>query len=45
MLPHDIKSIGMDVLRHRVITNYEAEAANVTSEDLVRTVFDRLPVP
>ncbi len=45
VLPHDIKSIGMDVLRHRVITNYEAEAANVTPEDLVRTVFDRLPVP
>ena len=43
--PHDIKSIGMDVLRHRIITNYEAEAANVSPEDLLRIVFDRLPVP
>jgi len=45
VLPHDIKSIGMDVLRHRIITNYEAEATNVSPEDLLQVVFDRLPVP
>ena len=43
--PHDVKSIGLDVLRHRVLTTYEAEAAGVSAEDVVRQVFDRLPVP
>ncbi len=43
--PHDVKSIGMDVLRHRVLTTYEAEAAGVSAEHLIRQVFDRLPVP
>ena len=43
--PQDVKSIGMDVLRHRILTTYEAEAAGVTTEDLIRQVFDHLPVP
>jgi MoxR-like ATPase len=43
--PQDVKSIALDVLRHRVLTTYEAEAAGVTAEDLVRQVLDRLPVP
>ncbi|MDD2709310.1 MAG: MoxR family ATPase [Verrucomicrobiae bacterium] len=43
--PQDIKSIGMDVLRHRVIVTYEAEAENLRSEDVVRKVFETLPVP
>ena len=43
--PHDIKSVGMSVLRHRVITTYEAEAEGVTSEDVVQRVFDTVPVP
>jgi MoxR-like ATPase len=43
--PQDVKSIGMDVLRHRVLTTYEAEAAEVTSEDLIQQIFDHLPVP
>jgi MoxR-like ATPase len=43
--PQDIKSIGYDVLRHRVLTNYEAEAAGISSEDLIRQVFDQIPVP
>jgi MoxR-like ATPase len=43
--PHDIKSVGMDVLRHRVITTYEAEAEGLTSEDVIRRVFDSVPVP
>ncbi len=43
--PHDVKSIGMDVLRHRVITTYEAEAEGVTSVDVVRRVFDTVRVP
>jgi MoxR-like ATPase len=43
--PQDIKSIGMDVLRHRILTTYEAEAAGVTAEDLITQVFEHLPVP
>jgi MoxR-like ATPase len=43
--PHDVKSVGMDVLRHRVITTYEAEAEGLTSVDLIQTVFDTVPVP
>jgi len=43
--PHDIKSVGMEVLRHRVTTTYEAEAENVTSEDIIQRVFDTIRVP
>jgi MoxR-like ATPase len=43
--PHDVKAVGMDVLRHRVLTTYEAEAEGVVSEDVVRKIFDRVPVP
>ncbi|MHC5062727.1 MAG: AAA family ATPase [Planctomycetota bacterium] len=43
--PRDIKSIGMDVLRHRVITTYEAEAEGVDSEQVIQKVFDSVPVP
>lgn len=43
--PQDVKSIGMDVLRHRVIPSYEAEAEDKTSEDIVRRVFEEVEVP
>jgi len=43
--PEDIKAIGMDVLRHRVIVTYEAEAEEITSEDIVKRVFDQIEVP
>ena len=43
--PHDVKAVGMDVLRHRVITTYEAEAEGVTSVDVVQRVFDAVKVP
>ena len=43
--PQDVKSIGMDVLRHRVIVTYEAEAEDVTSQTIVKRIFDELPVP
>jgi MoxR-like ATPase len=45
VVPHDIKSIGMDVLRHRVAVNYEAEAEGISSEDLISAVFDTIQVP
>jgi len=43
--PQDIKDIGTDVLRHRVIVTYEAEAEEKTSEDIVKQVFDTVEVP
>ena len=43
--PQDIKSIGADVLRHRIIVSYEAEAETITSETIVDRIFSGLPVP
>ncbi len=43
--PQDVKSIGMDVLRHRVIITYEAEAEEMTSEDVVQQIFNEIQVP
>jgi MoxR-like ATPase len=43
--PQDVKSIGLDVLRHRVTVTYEAEAEDITSETLLRRIFDSLKVP
>jgi MoxR-like ATPase len=43
--PEDVKAIGPDVLRHRVILTYEAEAEELTSEDVVKRVFDAVEVP
>ena len=45
VIPQDVKSIGMDVLRHRVAVTYEAEAEEKTSETVVQKIFDELPVP
>jgi MoxR-like ATPase len=43
--PQDVKSIGMDVLRHRVTVTYEAEAEEKTSETIITKIFNELPVP
>ena len=43
--PQDVKTIGLDVLRHRIIVSYEAEAEEVTSEDIINRIFDSVPVP
>ena len=43
--PQDIKSVALDVLRHRVIVSYEAEAENITADDVVLKILDTLPVP
>ncbi|MEO2168126.1 MAG: MoxR family ATPase [bacterium] len=45
VVPQDIKEIGLDVLRHRVIPSYEAEAEGMTSEDLVEKIFAAIAVP
>ncbi len=43
--PDDVKQIGMDVLRHRIIVTYEAEAEDVTSEEIIKKIFDQIEVP
>ena len=43
--PEDVKSIGPDVLRHRIILTYEAEAQAVTSDRLIQQIFNAVPVP
>ena len=45
VVPQDVKSIGLDVLRHRVIPTYEAEAESLTSEELLKRIFEQVPVP
>ena len=43
--PDDVRAIGMDVLRHRVLVTYEAEAEEVEPEDIVRRILDSVEVP
>jgi MoxR-like ATPase len=43
--PQDVKSVGPDVLRHRIIVSYEAEAEELTSEQIIERIFTNLPVP
>lgn len=43
--PQDVKAIAPDVLRHRLLLTYEAEAEDLTADDLVRRLLDTIPVP
>lgn len=43
--PEDIRSVGLDVLRHRIGITYEAEAEEKTSEDIVKEIFDTIEIP
>jgi len=43
--PEDIKSMGYDILRHRIIPTYEAEAEEMTTDDIIRKIFDEIEVP
>jgi MoxR-like ATPase len=43
--PQDVKKLAPDVMRHRVAVSYEAEAENITSEDIIQKILDTLPVP
>jgi MoxR-like ATPase len=45
VIPQDVKSIALDVLRHRVSVTYEAEAENISSENVVEKILNALPVP
>jgi len=43
--PQDIKAIGFDVLRHRIILSYEAEAEEISTETIIKTIFETIDVP
>jgi len=43
--PNDVKHLAPDILRHRVLLSYEAEAEGKTSEDVVKELLEKLPVP
>ncbi len=45
VIPEDVKSVGMEVLRHRILVTYEAEAENLTSDDVVTSLLDNIEVP
>jgi MoxR-like ATPase len=45
VVPEDVKEIAKDVLRHRILLTYEAEAENVTTETIVDRVLERVEVP
>ncbi|KLU03395.1 MoxR-like ATPase in aerotolerance operon [Rhodopirellula islandica] len=45
VLPADVRSIALDVLRHRVMITYEAEAEDLTSESIVQQILDHIPAP
>jgi MoxR-like ATPase len=45
VVPQDVKAVAMDVLRHRVAVTYEAEAENISAENIVETILNTLPVP
>ena len=43
--PQDVKTIGPDILRHRIICSYEAEAQDMTTDDILQEVFNTVDVP
>jgi len=45
VVPEDVKEIGYDVLRHRIILSYEAEAEELTSDDVIKDIFNAVEVP
>ncbi|MGD9547065.1 MAG: AAA family ATPase [Candidatus Krumholzibacteriia bacterium] len=45
VIPEDVKTVGHDVLRHRILITYEAEAENLTSDDIVSSLLDNVAVP
>src|SRR6185503_10458679 len=44
-LPQDVRDLALDVMRHRLVLSYEALSDNVTGDDLLKTILERIPVP
>jgi MoxR-like ATPase len=45
VIPHDVKGLAHDVLRHRILCTYEAEAQAKTSDDIVSAILENVEVP
>ncbi len=45
VIPEDVRSVAMDVLRHRIILTYEAEAEELTTEDILTQIINKIEVP
>lgn len=45
VVPQDVKSVALDILRHRVIVSYEAEAEDIKSDDIINRIFEKVEVP
>ena len=43
--PEDVHAIGKDVLRHRIIVSYEAEAEEISTEDIIKRIYESVPTP
>jgi MoxR-like ATPase len=44
-LPQDVLDMALDVMRHRMVLSYEALSDNVTADDLLKKILDRIPIP
>ncbi len=44
VLPEDIKEVALDVMNHRIILNYEAEADNVRTADVIKAILNKVPI-
>jgi MoxR-like ATPase len=44
VLPEDIKEVALDVMNHRILLNYEAEADNIKTSDIIRAILNRVPI-
>jgi MoxR-like ATPase len=45
VIPEDVKELAPDILRHRIIPTYEAEAEEISPDDLIKKLLDRIEVP
>jgi MoxR-like ATPase len=45
VIPEDIREVGRAILRHRIILTYEAEAEDITTEDIITRIFESIPTP
>ncbi|HMQ00779.1 MAG TPA: ATPase, partial [Cyclobacteriaceae bacterium] len=44
VLPEDIKEVALDVMNHRILLNYEAEADNIKTKDIIKTLLNKVPI-
>ena len=45
VIPEDVRSVGKSILRHRIILSYEAEAEEITTDDIIQRIYESVPTP